>query len=276
MKIKPRSAKPPRKPQQQWFSFTLQNNTTVRVLPFCLKEDIKDRVHEIGKTLYDFCVRKGIGSITVVSVLSGGAVFAADLIRALNDEQRKKKGDPPLRNLSVHMQVVMARSYEGLERKPVQVNLGLLDDSRIRGQVVILADDIVDTGGTLRAVYDRLVERGAHVVIPVVLFLKEGRQHPQNGIGPDPDPSSDRLLIDNHQPPSAAPAGAEGLPVLEGKDLWGYFGFLCEPEVGPEHVVGNGMDYNDHLRDLQWVGVVDPDPQETAPSPRRVRRGKPR
>lgn len=149
----------------------------------------------------DISAEYGDRPLTIVSVLTGAVVLAADLIRKL---------EMPLR-----VGVVEASSYGGerTTRGELTINAELLLD--IRGRDVLLIDDIFDTGHTLVKVIEKMQELGPKSVRSAVLLRKHGRQE-----------------------------------VTEQPDFVGF-------EIPDEFVVGYGLDYDDHYRNLPHIAVLD-------------------
>src|SRR5262245_5261564 len=85
--------------------------------------------------------------LTIVGVLTGSLMFLADLVRRL---------DLPLR-----IGFIQASSYRGTATRPGDLHVGpeLLPD--VRGRHVLLLDDILDTGQTLRHLVRHLTDQGA-------------------------------------------------------------------------------------------------------------------
>jgi hypoxanthine phosphoribosyltransferase len=100
--------------------------------------------------------------LTIVGVLTGSLVFLADLIRRL---------DLPLR-----IALVQASSYRGATTTPgeLHVQADLLPD--LKGRHILLIDDILDTGKTLKHMVEHLRGLGTASVRTAVLMRKEGRQ----------------------------------------------------------------------------------------------------
>ena len=97
------------------------------------REDIHRRVQELGRTIAeDYASREPV----MISVLKGGAVFLADLLRAT-----------PL-PLEPHFMAISR--YGGAEESFGRVQILLDVDIALAGRDVILVEDIVDTGLTLR------------------------------------------------------------------------------------------------------------------------------
>jgi hypoxanthine phosphoribosyltransferase len=97
------------------------------------REDIRRRVLELGRTIAgDYVGREPV----LVTVLKGGAVFLADLMRAIDGP-----GEPHFMAIS---------RYGDAEESLGRVQILLDVDADLAGRDVILVEDIVDTGLTLR------------------------------------------------------------------------------------------------------------------------------
>jgi hypoxanthine phosphoribosyltransferase len=99
---------------------------------------------------------------TVVGVLKGSCVFAADLIRRIP--------------IPLELAFVSAASYrEGTT--PGRLELALLPSGEeIHGRSLLLVDDILDSGRTLSALVRELRERGAAEVRTCVFLDKPSRR----------------------------------------------------------------------------------------------------
>jgi hypoxanthine phosphoribosyltransferase len=99
---------------------------------------------------------------TVVGVLKGSCIFAADLIRRIP--------------IPLELAFVSAASYrDGTTSGRLQVDF-LPAGEEIRGRNLLLADDILDTGRTLSALTRELRERGAADVRTCVFLDKPARR----------------------------------------------------------------------------------------------------
>ncbi len=108
--------------------------------------------------------------LTLCGVLTGGAVFAADLARSL-------------RNDRVELDFVKASSYgEGTVSRG-RVDLQILDQGGIAGRDVLVVEDILETGRTLAAVVRGIRLCGARSVRTAVLLVKPS----ERAEGPEPD-----------------------------------------------------------------------------------------
>jgi hypoxanthine phosphoribosyltransferase len=122
-------------------------------------EQIQQRVRELGQEIgHAFNGR----SVTIVGVLTGCLIFLADLVRQLD--------------LPTRIAFLQASSYRGTATLPgeLKIDPGLLPD--VRGAHVLLVDDILDTGRTLKQVADHLQALGVQSLATVVLLRKKGRQ----------------------------------------------------------------------------------------------------
>src|SRR5688572_17075305 len=99
--------------------------------------------------------------ITIVPILTGAMIFCCDLIREIP--------------IAMRIGLLTVSSYPGsaLRSQGSQVLSQQLSD--VRGRHVLLLDDILDTGGTLRKVVPILRELGAVSVKTCVLLRKADR-----------------------------------------------------------------------------------------------------
>ena len=121
---------------------------------------IAQRVHELAKMITDDhggAARNG-AEITIIPILTGAMIFCADLIRHL-----------PMR---MQIGLLAVSSYPG--RSIRSQGSSILSDQigDLRGKHVLLVDDIIDSGGTLRLVRDMLSEAGAASLKTCVLLRK--------------------------------------------------------------------------------------------------------
>ena len=123
------------------------------------KEEIDAKIKEAGKyidSLYDG------KPILLVSILKGAFVFMADLCRAVT--------------VPCEIGFMCAKSYyEGTESSGV-VKITMDLDKDISKYHVIIVEDIVDTGRTLKAIYEMLKERNPLSLKVVALLDKKERR----------------------------------------------------------------------------------------------------
>ena len=108
------------------------------------REEIRRRVQELGRTITgDYVGREPV----FVTVLRGGAMFLADLIRVVD--------------LPLQTQFLAITRYAGAEVSLGRVRVLLDVDMDLAGRDVVLVEDIVDTGLTVSYLLSVLKVRGA-------------------------------------------------------------------------------------------------------------------
>ncbi len=149
--------------------------------------------------------------LTVLAILNGSIFFMADLLRRIQ--------------LPLHLACLSASSYHGGTESSgtVTFDLGSLPD--LDGRHVLILDDILDTGLTLRAISGRLSAGTRPASIKICVLLQKRKARP-GGMAAD------------------------------------YAGF----EIGDEFVVGYGLDYREHYRNLPFIGVLKQEVFSSAPA----------
>ncbi len=120
------------------------------------EEDIRTRVAEMGAQITEDYAGK---SIVVISVLRGAAIFMADLVREIH--------------LPVEMDYMAISSYgNGMKSSGV---VRILKDltSQIEGRHVLIAEDILDSGLTLRYLMKNLESREPASIEVATLLRKD-------------------------------------------------------------------------------------------------------
>jgi hypoxanthine phosphoribosyltransferase len=121
---------------------------------------IRARVAELGKAISARHVRS---DLVVVALLKGGVVFLADLIRSLSVPMR--------------LDFAWASSYGAGTESSGNVVLRVFPDGDLSGKMVLVVDDILDTGRTLQQVCRKLkTDLGAQAVETCVLLDKPARR----------------------------------------------------------------------------------------------------
>lgn len=159
---------------------------------------IARRVKSLARHIQkDYCGK----DLVIVSLLNGTVLFLADLIRHL---------DLPLR-----LDFMGVSSYgSGTTSRKLVFTKELRID--VKGREVLLVDDILDTGKTMRAVLKKLRALKPNSIQTCVLLDKPSRR-------------KKKITAD-------------------------YIGF----EIPDEFVVGYGLDYAEHYRNLPYIGVLKP------------------
>lgn len=106
------------------------------------REQIQARVAELGKQITEEYAGK---EIVVISLLRGSFVFAADLVREID--------------LQVNVDFMTTSSYGHGEESAGRVEIVHDIRTEIEGKDVLVVDDILDTGITMRGVLDHLQQK---------------------------------------------------------------------------------------------------------------------
>jgi hypoxanthine phosphoribosyltransferase len=102
--------------------------------------------------------------LLVISILKGSFIFAADLIRAMHDA-----------GISPEVEFIFISSYgAGTTAGEVRVLRDI--DNDVTGRDILLIDDILESGNTLKYTRDLMLSRGASNVDIAVLLDKRMRR----------------------------------------------------------------------------------------------------
>ncbi|TAN06762.1 MAG: hypoxanthine phosphoribosyltransferase [Rhizobiaceae bacterium] len=115
---------------------------------------------ELAKEIAD----RHFENLLVVSVLKGSFVFAADLIRAMHDV-----------GISPEVEFIFISSY-GAGTASGEVKLLRDVDNNVSGRDILVIDDILESGKTLKFIRDLMLSRGARSVSIAALLDKRMRR----------------------------------------------------------------------------------------------------
>jgi hypoxanthine phosphoribosyltransferase len=129
--------------------------------PLFTAEQIAERNHELARQI----ASGPTSDLLVIAVLKGSFIFAADLLRALHDT-----------GLAPEVEFITLSSYgAGTVSQGVRIVKDI--DSDVKDRDVLLIDDILESGRTLKFAKELLYERGArHVTLAVLLDKRVKRQ----------------------------------------------------------------------------------------------------
>jgi hypoxanthine phosphoribosyltransferase len=163
-----------------------------------IRERVRQMAAEIA-AVYD----RTDPSLTLVPILSGSIIFLADLIRELP--------------LKMKIALVQVSAYPGrtVSAQPPQMVIEL--SGEVAGRDVLIVDDILDSGRTLRRVRAMIAERQPASLRTAVLLRKVDKAPPD-------------VQVD-------------------------FVGF----DIDDLFVVGYGLDFGDHYRNLPHIGVLRPE-----------------
>ena len=123
------------------------------------KEQLAQKVQEMGRQITQDYRGK---NLLTVGILRGATVFYADLVRAID--------------LPLHMNFMAVSSY-GMSAQSsgaVRINYDLEED--VTGKDVLIVEDIIDTGLTMKYLYENLIARNPVSVKTCCLLDKPKRK----------------------------------------------------------------------------------------------------
>ncbi len=126
------------------------------------QEQILSRVKELGAEIDEWCKsvwRESRTDVVAIPVLRGGVYFFADLSRHICS--------------SIEIAPVKTSAYDAGTNAAKEVTVDqFADPVQIKGRVVLVVDDVCDSGRTLEQLERSLLERGAREVRTVVLVRR--------------------------------------------------------------------------------------------------------
>ena len=123
------------------------------------EEDVQSRVRELGAEISE---DYGDEPVLLIAVLRGAAIFVADLSRAITSP--------------VELDFMAVSSYGSSTKSSGVVRILKDLDETIEGRNVLVCEDILDTGLTLKYLLKNLASRKPHSLEVVALLAKEGKQ----------------------------------------------------------------------------------------------------
>jgi hypoxanthine phosphoribosyltransferase len=124
------------------------------------RQQIAQRIQQLAQQIVaDHTLGSGDVEITLVPILTGGMVFCADLMRQM-----------PVR---MRIGLMTVSSYPGKSTQTKGSNIVTSKIGDLKGRHILLVDDILDSGGTVRLVVPMLKEMGPASVKVCVLLRKD-------------------------------------------------------------------------------------------------------
>ena len=123
------------------------------------EKEIREKVCELSKII---AKESRTRNLHILFVLKGSFIFCADLIRALNNHK-----------VGMTIDYISAKSYVGT-RSTGKIKLSMNID--IKGKEVLLVEDIIDTGRTLKKIKKELVGKKPIDLKIVCLLDKQSRR----------------------------------------------------------------------------------------------------
>jgi hypoxanthine phosphoribosyltransferase len=115
---------------------------TIRYTELLSKEKISTRIQELGKQITKDYAGK---EVTVVCILKGSVIFFSDLIREIK--------------VPVQCEFIAVSSYGDAKTSSGEVKLNLDISTPLTGRNILVVEDIVDSGLTLKFLRDLLAVR---------------------------------------------------------------------------------------------------------------------
>lgn len=111
------------------------------------EKEIQSRVSEVGRIISNDYKDKQDDGIVVVGVLKGAVLFTADLIRSLD--------------LKIEIDFISASSYNNSLESSGNVKIEKWLSTSAKGKHIIVVEDVVDSGLTLKCITEKLKDEGA-------------------------------------------------------------------------------------------------------------------
>ncbi|HDR0641873.1 TPA: hypoxanthine phosphoribosyltransferase [Pasteurella multocida] len=106
------------------------------------EQDVRVRIQTLGREITQYYQQKAVEKVIVVGLLRGSFMFMADLVRELN--------------LAVEIEFMTTSSYGSGMTTNHDVKISKDLDGDIKGEHVLIIEDIIDTGYTLQKVREIL------------------------------------------------------------------------------------------------------------------------
>ena len=129
------------------------------------EEDVKSRIVALGEEITAFYQAKQINKLIVVGLLRGSFMFMADLVRELK--------------LPIEIEFITTSSYGSGMTPNHDVRISKDLEGDIRGEHVLIVEDIIDTGYTLEKVREILNLREPASLAICTLLDKPSRREVQ-------------------------------------------------------------------------------------------------
>ncbi|HBO37916.1 MAG TPA: hypoxanthine phosphoribosyltransferase [Pasteurellaceae bacterium] len=126
------------------------------------REDVHSRIKELGCEITQFYQHQKIEKLIVVGLLRGSFMFMADLVREIN--------------LPVEIEFMTTSSYGSGMSTNHDVKISKDLDGDIKGEHVLIVEDIIDTGYTLEKVREILKLRDPASLTICTLLDKPSRR----------------------------------------------------------------------------------------------------
>lgn len=130
-------------------------------------EEIKTRIHELGKEINNYYDKKKIDNLLVVPIMDGSLVFASELLLELD--------------MMLHVRSTKVTSYNTDTKSNKEPKLLIhVPMDLVKNKNILIVEDLIDTGHTLSMFTQYLKDMGAADVKVCVLFNKDVKNRDKN------------------------------------------------------------------------------------------------
>lgn len=126
------------------------------------EESINRRVAELGEEITHYYQEQGVNQIVVIGILHGAVIFLSDLVRKIS--------------LDLQLDFMRVSSYGDSAISSGQVIITKDIETDIKGKHVLIVEDIIDTGNTLRQLTQMLYSREPASIRLCAFLDKEERR----------------------------------------------------------------------------------------------------
>lgn len=133
---------------------------TIKVLDkefvlYIKEEQMLERINQVAQRInQDYQDKKPL----FLAVLNGSFMFASDLMKSVT--------------IPSEIQFVKLSSYQGTSTTGKVVSMIGIDSEKLKGRHVVIVEDIVDTGVTMRSLLESLQDKGAESIEVCTMLLK--------------------------------------------------------------------------------------------------------
>ena len=138
---------------------------------------IQDRVEKLAEEIVK---ETSDGSLIACCLLKGGFLFYSDLIKCIKNKRKIVNSEQE--QVRLQLEFIKCKSYHNTGSTG-KVEIEGIDLSDIKGKHVLLVEDIIDTGTTMKSVLAKIEGYGPKSVKVVSLLVK--RTELSNGYVPD-------------------------------------------------------------------------------------------
>jgi hypoxanthine phosphoribosyltransferase len=133
-----------------------------QISEYISKEEISNINNELASKIDNYCSESKIENLMVVGILNGAFIFCADLVRAMKT--------------SLEVDFFAASSYGEETESSGKLDIRLDIKKDLKGRDILIVEDIIDTGLTLKNIKADFLSRGAKSVHICTLLHKPSRQ----------------------------------------------------------------------------------------------------